>query len=707
MKKEQLLNLKRLALMIMLFVLGGQVSSKAQCTANFTVTYDSTGTVLEFFPTWTSSANVVNMTWSFGDGTSASNQQPTHSYNYNGYAVVCFTINFTDSCQTSHCDTVLTRQGGAQQCVASFSSSVAPSGISFTNNSYSTDSIVSYDWDFGDGTTDNSPNPFHAYTSNGTYTVCLTITSVSGCSNQSCSTVIVQNGGTVCYADFSSSPILGTVNVNFTDISTADSGSVIVSYSWDFGDSIGTSPLQNPTYTYGAPGIYTACLSIQTSSGCTSTHCENVNVGGANSCTANWSSSFNPATNAIDFNDNSATNDSIIRWEWDFGDGSNSLQQNPNHNYTSTGSYYVCLTITTASGCSDTYCSNVYYSGPQNCSAAFTGNISSSNAGAFYCNNGNTTAQYFWSFGDGTYANGVGLSSVNHQFSGTGTYIVCVAIQDSSCADSTCNTFTAGQSSACAALYTFSVDSTGTAYTLTNQSTAATNYFWSFGDGTSSTDLNPVHTYNQAGPHTVCLTLIDSLTGCTDTYCNSISAANACDPVFFALPDSSNPAGTPMSFTVIAPCGTPISIIIDYGDGSSPQTVNGTSIYVYTNPGTYNVCVCIIDALGDTTCVCDTIVAYRLSNGIADVELSNIQMTAYPNPFSTSLNTEFTLEQNAVVSIQLVGLAGNVITSTKEVKLSAGTYREAIRTDDLTSGFYILKLNVNGMQVSKKVTLQK
>ena len=128
---------------------------------------------------------------------------------------------------------------------------------------------------------------------------------------------------------------------------------------------------------------------------------------------------------------------------------------------------------------------------------------------------------------------------------------------------------------------------------------------------------------------------------------------------------------------------------------------------MYTNPGTYNVCVCIIDALGDTTCVCDTIVAYRLSNGIADVELSNIQMTAYPNPFSTSLNTEFTLEQNAVVSIQLVGLAGNVITSTKEVKLSAGTYREAIRTDDLTSGFYILKLNVNGMQVSKKVTLQK
>lgn len=706
MKKERLLNLKRIAFMLMLFVLGGQVSSKAQCSAAFTVTYDSTGTVLEFHPTWTSSANVVNMTWSFGDGTSASNQQPTHTYNFSGYAVVCYTINFSDSCSATTCDSVLTRQGGVPQCAASFSFAVAPSGIQFTDNSYSSDSIVSYDWDFGDGTTASGPNPVHTYTTNGTYTVCLTITSATACSNTGCATVVVQNGGVPCYADFNSSPILGTTLVDFTDFSTADSGATIVSYSWDFGDSLGYSTQQNPTYAYSAPGTYYACLTIQTSTGCSSTYCHAVNAGGVNSCNASWTYSLNPATNAIDFTDFSTSNDSIARWEWSFGDGSSSLQQNPNHTYTSSGLYTICLIITSYTGCTDTLCSNVYYSGPQNCSASFSGTISTSNIGAFYCSYTNASAQYFWSFGDGTYANGVGMSSVSHQFSGPGTYIVCAAIQDSTCADSTCGTFTAGTGSACAALYTFSVDSTGTVYTFTNQSTSASNYFWSFGDGTSSTDVNPIHNYNSVGPHTVCLTLTDTLTSCTDTYCNTITAANACDPVFVALPDTSNPAGTPMTFTVISPCGA-TSIIIDYGDGSTPQVVTGTSVYVYTNPGTYNVCVCIVDAVGDTSCVCDTIVAYRLSNGIADVELSNIQMSAYPNPFSTSLNTEFTLEQSAVVSIQLVGLAGNVVASTKEVKLSAGTYREAIATDDLASGFYILKLNVNGMQVSKKVTLQK
>ncbi len=708
MKKERLLNLKRLAFMLMLFVLGGQVSSKAQCSSDFTVTYDSTGTILEFHPTWTSSANVVSMLWTFGDGTSAVNQQPTHTYNFTGFATVCLTVYFTDSCSATFCDSVLTRQGGVPLCAASFTSAIAPGGVFFTDNSYSADSIVSYDWDFGDGTTQSGPNPVHVYSANGTYTVCLTITSASACTDTYCSTIAIQNGGTQCFANFSSTPILGTTMVDFIDNSTADSGATIVSYSWDFGDSLGFSSLQNPTYAYGAPGVYYVCLSIQTSSGCSSTNCQFVSAGGANSCTSNFVASLNPATNAIDFTDLSVTNDSIIRWEWDFGDGTNSVQQNPTHNYTGIGSYNVCLTITTASGCTDTYCTNVYYAGSQNCSAAFSGTISTSNVGAFYCTTNNANAQYFWSFGDGTYANGVGMSSVTHQFASAGTYVVCAAIQDSSCADSTCATFTAGSSSACAALYTFSVDSTGTTYTFTNQSTAASNYFWSFGDGTSSTDANPVHLYNQPGPHTVCLTLTDSTTGCTDTYCNSISAANACDPVFVALPDSSNPAGTPMNFTVITPCGAPASITIDYGDGSTPQTISGSNVtYVYATPGSYNVCVCVIDALGDTTCVCDTVVAYRLSNGIADLELSNIQLNAYPNPFSTTLNAEFTLEKNAVVSIQLIGLAGNVVSSTKEEKLSAGTYRESINTDDLASGFYILKLNVNGMQVSKKVALQK
>lgn len=709
MRKNQLNNLKRIAFAIMLFVLGGQVSSKAQCSSSYTVTYDSTGTVLEFHPTYSSSANVVGFTWSFGDGTSSPVQQPTHSYNFTGYAVVCLTITFTDSCSTTYCDSVLTRQGGTQNCTADFLVQPTPAGISFTDQSTSSDSINSWTWDFGDGTVGTGPNAFHGYSSNGNYTVCLVITTVNGCSDTHCSTVSIQSA-TSCNANFNNTPVLGTLNVDFNEISNADSGAVITSYSWDFGDSSAISTVANPTHTYPGVGIYYACLTIQTSSGCTDTYCSQVNVGGANTCTAGFNSSFNPATNEIDFNNTSFSNDSIIRFEWTLGDGTTSLATNPSHLYVVPGTYQVCLTITTANGCTDTYCSTVTSSGPQNCSAVFSSQVTPAGVTAFYSTYINSSANYFWVFGDGTTSSQIGGSSVTHTYTAPGTYLVCLLVQDSLCSDSSCATITIGASSACAALYTYTVDSMGTGFTFSNQSTTTSGanvYFWSFGDGTGSTDENPVHLYNQAGPHTVCLTVTDTITGCTDTFCNSASFANACNPVFSTVPDPNNPAGVPMNFNIVSPCGTSGVVTIDFGDGTVQSGAPGTIQYTYAAAGSYNVCICEVDIMGDTICFCDTIVAFRLTSGLNELELANLHLTAYPNPFSSALNAEFTLEQNASVSVQLVGLAGNVVLQSVENKYNAGTHRFEINTNDLASGFYILRLNVNGTSVSKKVTLQK
>ena len=705
MKKNPLLHLKRISVLLILFLLKFNFQTAAQCSANYTVNYDTSGTVLTFLPTWTSSSTVVNMLWTFGDGTSAVNQNPTHTYNITGYAVVCLTISFADSCQASFCDSVATRQGSVLQCMADFNYANLPAGVSFTDQSSSFDPIVSYSWDFGDGTTGSTQNPVHGYTFNGNYYVCLTITSSSACSDTYCTYVSVQNSAVPCQADFTVTPILGTTLVNFTDASVADSGATITSYFWDF-DSIGSSTLQNPSYPYPSTGTYYTCLTIQTSSGCSSTHCEAVTVGNSNFCNAGFNYSFNPGTNAFDFVDNSNSLDSIIRWEWDFGDGTTSMLENPSHNFAASGYYNVCLTITSGLGCVSTYCSNVHNFGPQNCSAAFSGTVTPSNLGLFYCTYTNALANYIWSFGDGTSSTILGGAQVTHQYSVPGTYLVCLFVQDSTCQDSSCNSFTVGTSAICSALYTFTVDSTGNEFTFTNQSSAATTYFWSFGDGTAGYSVNPVHLYNSPGPHTVCLTVTDSTNGCQDTFCNSVSAANACNPVFTAVPDTTNPNGVPMTFNIISPCGTPSSVIIDYGDGTVLADSSILIPYTYSTPGTYNVCVCEV-INGDTLCFCDTIVAYRLSSGISEFELSNVQLNAYPNPFSSTLNAEFNLERSALVSIQLVGIAGNVVQSVATSQLSSGNHKIEIKTDNLSSGFYILKLNLNGNSISKKVVLQK
>ncbi|MFH1320918.1 MAG: PKD domain-containing protein [Bacteroidota bacterium] len=84
--------------------------------------------------------------------------------------------------------------------VAAFTSSpqsgVAPLNVDFTDAStVSSGTICSWSWDFGDGSIDTAQNPTHVYTNIGTYTVCLTVTTCTGCTDTTCSTIDVAVDG--------------------------------------------------------------------------------------------------------------------------------------------------------------------------------------------------------------------------------------------------------------------------------------------------------------------------------------------------------------------------------------------------------------------------------------------------------------------------------------------------------------------------------
>ena len=147
----------------------------------------------------------------------------------------------------------------------------------FANNSTagSGAQIVSWSWDFGDGSTGTGPSQTHEYTANGTYTVCLVIETSDGCTDQYCSTVEI-NCIQQCEALFQYTAGLCPTIV-FADNSTAGSGAQIVSWSWDFGDgTTGTGPAQ--THEYTANGTYTVCLTVLTSSQCTDQYCTTVEI---------------------------------------------------------------------------------------------------------------------------------------------------------------------------------------------------------------------------------------------------------------------------------------------------------------------------------------------------------------------------------------------------------------------------------------------
>ncbi len=127
--------------------------------------------------------------------------------------------------------------------------------------------------------------------------------------------------------------------VDFTDLST---GSPTTWY-WDFGDGT-TSTQQNPTHIYAAAGTYTVCL--MTNNGCVfDTICQTITLTCASPTTASFTSTIGVGGNDLSVNFFDASGGSPTSWLWDFGDGTTSTAQSPNHLYATSGTYTVCLTI--------------------------------------------------------------------------------------------------------------------------------------------------------------------------------------------------------------------------------------------------------------------------------------------------------------------------------------------------------------------------
>ena len=321
----------------------------------------------------------------------------------------------------------------------------------------------------------------------------------------------------ICYADFY--PYIDSLNnVTFFDDSYSDS-TTIVSWLWDFGDSTNaTSP--NPTHQYAQSGTYNVCLTINSSS-CTNTVCYPISVNDG-FCYSSFYT-FEDSLNQVTFTDLSYSDSTVISWLWDFGDSTTSTNQNPVHQYAQSGTYYACLTITSAGGCVNTYCKQVDVN-PTYCYSYFTFSADSSNNVAFTDLSSTTDSSivsWLWDFGDSTTS-----TSPNpvHQYAQSGTYTVCLTINSIGCANTSCYQVNVNDYINSCTAY-FSISGTASNYYFSDLSSAGigiiTSWSWGFGDGQIDTTQNPSHTYTQSGNYYVCLTITTDL-GCTSTFCKTV-----------------------------------------------------------------------------------------------------------------------------------------------------------------------------------------
>lgn len=486
--------------------------------------------------TITSATNIVYM-WDMGDGNTyyhgptgtGSTDVVTHTYNAPGTYTVTVTVYDSIYCQATAWDAVYP---GLPGCQAAFYGYYDSTNSTIFLNDYSYTSSggpLTYSWTFSNGMTSNLQNPVLPGVT-GVITACLTISDATGtCTSTQCDSIFPVLPPS-CAANFTYTTSASGNTVAFTDLSTFANPAGSHSYFWDLGDGT-TSTLQNPVHTYPGPGLYYVNLYISDSlSGCYDYSFQTVAVGFNSSCAAVFSYWGNGNTqNFYPYSLVGPGPSATASFTWDFGDGNTGAGYSPTHTYAQSGVYNVCLTIAD-SACSFTWCDSVYVGNYWGCDASF-GYYEKGAYGLvdFYGNNWSWSASESWDFGDGTTGNG---GWPTHQYAADGNYTVCHIVTDSlaNCTDTFCTQITvttASVAGGCQTSFFWTPDMVDSLKILLGGQYfnlfggTATTWSWSFGDGTSSTQQNPDHTYAASGTYLVCLTATDSM-GCTSTFCDSV-----------------------------------------------------------------------------------------------------------------------------------------------------------------------------------------
>lgn len=309
----------------------------------------------------------------------------------------------------------------------------------------------------------------------------------------------------------------------------------------------------------------------------------------------------------VQFWDSSTTTSGIYASQWSFGNGTGSNQLNPIVTYNTTGLYYVCLTVTDSIiGCTSTYCDSIYLSsGGGGCTAYFTSTVVDSLV-SFTDASSSGTNSWAWDFGDNSSGTG---ANPTHIYVNPGYYLVCLYTTDSAgCTSSYCNyIYISGGSSGCTAGFN-SANNSGNTITFSNTSTvgAFAGYSWDFGDGSTSNQMNPTHTYATSGGYLVCLTISDSSASCFDTYCDSVyvnGSSSSCSASF-----TFNAVVNTVTF-VNTSIGNYTNAQWSFGDGTGASGLTGAT-HTYTSNGPWTICLTISDSTGscqDVYCVTITL----------------------------------------------------------------------------------------------------
>lgn len=552
---------------------------------------------------------LTNWLWYFGDGDTAPTENAVHQYATIGSYTASFVVTDVNGCSDSIAQVVpwlpepvipvdILRQVG---CVGDT--------FFFQNNAYP---ILGYstEWNFGDGGTSSLASPTHVYTTQGVYTVTLTITSPSGwCAAVFFDTVTVHENPSASFVFFVDSCNL--VPVVFTDQSAPNgAGDPLTTWYWNFDDGTDTTVFSPATFPHlpTNSGSFDVVLTVFDANGCRDTATRLVDWYPEPVVAVDILGQLGCLGETVVFQNNSYPINGYVT-AWTFGDGTTSLLASPSHTYAVPGIYPVTLTITSPNGfCQKSFADTVVVNGLP--VAAFSYGVTSCVLGPIPFSDlsvpntnpiDNPIVSWYWTFGD---AVDTFFQSPVYQYLNPGTYTVELVITDAAgCQDSTTQTLDWYPSTP----FEIIVDDPEgcephtASFTFDTYGVDVTAYAkdWDFGDGTTfNGPAPPPHLYATPGTYIVSLSLTAPLTNCTQTDLDTVYVWNLPEPNFTYAYDSCSLG--PVSFIDQS---TSIDGTVDawswhFGGGDSSFIQNPD--YAFDTIGDYNVTLIVTD---DNGCV--------------------------------------------------------------------------------------------------------
>ncbi len=631
-----------------------------QVVANFTFESGTEG-VVTFKNT---SENATSYAWDFGDGNKSIRANPIHTFAKDSTYMVRLTATNAGGSDNKTATLIITPKGKSIQVIANFTFRLGAEGAVIFNNT--SKNATDYVWDFGDGSKSTEENPTHMYAKDSTYTVKFTATN-AGESADTTAIISLDKLSSQLIADFTFK--LGTEGaVIFTNTSKN-----ATDYAWDFGDG-NKSNAQDTTHIFVENKDYAVKLTATDSAGESADTTKIITITNALPIVAfKFKLIEDPQKLGVTVIFEN-TSENVTRLEWDFGDGNKSTDENPTHIYTQNGDFDVTLTATNRGGSADTTQTvTIKQKGAGIQVIADFSFTQASGRDIIFTNTSKNATSYTWDFGDGNTSTD---ASPTHTYTFKGNFDVTLTATNSA-GISANTTQTVTIVFLPTSRFRF-IQSPGGVVAFQNRSSNASSFEWDFGDGNTSTDPIPTHTYTQNGVFDVTFIAKNSAgESASSTQTVTIVLAPVSDFSF------SIASGGVVTFTNTSTNAA--GYTWDFGDGNTSTATSPT--HTYTQSGDFDVKLTARNSAGGSD-VSTQKVAIVLapvsdfsfsiaSGGVVTFTNTSLNATGYTWDFgdgsatSTATSPTHTFTQNGAYDVTLTAgnSAGASVNSTQTVTI--------------------------------------